>query len=117
MDLTGLVSSIAEAALAIDFGRKGFATKGKAEEGRISYEWGITEALTAFRDASNRRFASTADPETIILAEYTFLVQELQFCDETDTDTLSSLTQAIQSFDDAFRVLEIVEDTTLYQGA
>jgi len=36
LDLTGLVSSIAEAALAIDFGIKGFATRGKAEKGRIS---------------------------------------------------------------------------------
>jgi len=117
LEKTGLILSIYDATINIDSGRKGVATRGKAEEGRISYEIGISAALSAFRDASNRRFASTADPETIILAEYTFLVQELQFCDETDTDTLSSLTQAIQSFDDAFRVLEIVEDTTLYQGA
>ena len=27
-----------------EFGRKGFATKGKAEEGRISYEVGISSA-------------------------------------------------------------------------
>ena len=112
MAATGLVDSIYEATINIDSGRKGVATKGKAEEGRISYEIGISAALSAFRDAR-----STADPQTIILAEYTFLVQELQFCDESDTDTLSSLSQAIQSFDDAFRVLEIVEDTTLYQGA
>jgi len=38
LDSTGLVSSIAEAALSIDYGRKGFATIGKAEEGRLSYE-------------------------------------------------------------------------------
>ena len=42
MDLTGLLSRISEAAAAIDFGRKGFATRGKAEEGRISYETGIS---------------------------------------------------------------------------
>ena len=41
MGTTGLVSSIVEATFAIDFGRKGFATRGKAEEGRISYEYGI----------------------------------------------------------------------------
>ena len=40
MDLTGLLSNIYEATLAIDFGRKGFATKGKAEEGRVLYEDG-----------------------------------------------------------------------------
>ena len=41
MDLHGLTSSISIAAFHIDFGRKGFATRGKAEEGRISYEKGI----------------------------------------------------------------------------
>jgi hypothetical protein len=112
LDRTGLISSIADATLAIDFGRKGFATRGKAEEGRISYETGIAVALSAFRDA-----VSTADPQTIILVEYTFLSQELQFCEETDKDTLSSLTQAIQSFDDAFLALRTIEDPTLYQGA
>ena len=112
MAATGLVNRIYDAAATIDFGRKGFATRGKAEEGRLSYERGITEALLAFKDAQ-----STADPETIILAEYTFISQELPFCDKTDTDSLSSLTQAIQSFDDAFLALEIVEDSTLYQAA
>jgi len=112
LDITGLVYKISDAALSIDFGRKGFATRGKAEEGRISYETGIALALSAFKDAQ-----STADPRTIILVEYTFLNQEIQFCDETDTDSHSSLTQAIQSFDDAFLVLEIVEDTAIYQGA
>jgi len=111
LDLTGLASSIAEAALAIDYSRKGFAIRGKAEEGRISYETGISLALSTFRDAQ-----STVDPHIIILIEYTFLVQELQFCEESDTDSFSSLTQAIQSFDDAFLALKAVEDTTLYQG-
>jgi len=100
-----------EAATAIEFGRKGFATRGKAEEGRLSYERGVSVALSTFRDAQ-----STVDPHTIILIEYTFLNQELQFCEETDVDSLSSLTQAIQSFDDAFLALKAVEDTTLYQG-
>jgi hypothetical protein len=38
MDLTGCVSSIAQAVAGIDYGRKGFATRGKAEEGRISLQ-------------------------------------------------------------------------------
>jgi len=42
--------------------------------------------------------------------EYTLISQELQFCEETDKDTLSSLTQAIQSFDDAFLALKAVEN-------
>jgi hypothetical protein len=100
---TGLLSNIADAAASIDIGRKGFATRGKAEEGRISYEDGIAEALSAFKEAQ-----TTADPQTMILAEYTFLSQELEFC-ESDKASLSSLTQAIQSFDDAFLAIKAVE--------
>ena len=105
MDLTGLIHNVNGAAFAIDFGRKGFATRGKAEEGRLVYEKGIAEALSAFRDAQ-----STVNPQAIIIVEYTFLSQELQFCNENDTDSLSSLTQTIQSFDDAFIALQAVED-------
>jgi len=115
LELTGLVDSINAAALAIDFGRKGFATRGKAEEGRISYEEGIDTAMSAFQEASNQKFTATADPQTIILAEYTFLTQELEFCEKTDKDTISSLTKAIRFFDDAFLALEVVKDKTLYQ--
>ena len=104
MDRAGLIGSITEAGLRIDFGRKGFATRGKEQEGRISYEAGIAKALTAFKEAH-----ISADPQTIILAEYTFLIQELQFCDKSDTDSLNSLTQAVQSFDDAFLALQAVE--------
>ena len=105
MDLIGLVDRINESTVNIDSGRKGFDIIGKEREGRISYEKGIAEAMSAFQEAQ-----ATADPQTIILAEYTFLTQELQFCAKTDKDTLSSLTQAIQSFDDAFLALQAVED-------
>jgi hypothetical protein len=44
------------------------------------------------------------------------LNREIQFCEKTDTDSLSSLTQVIQSFDDAFLVLEIVDDSNAYQS-
>jgi hypothetical protein len=100
-----LVDSIYGAAVAIDYGRKGFATRGKAEEGRISYEKGIVKALSAFQEAQE-----TADPQTMILAEYTFITQELQFCDKSDKDSISSLTKAIESFDDAFLALQAVEE-------
>ncbi|MFP3090600.1 hypothetical protein LQZ21_09775 [Treponema sp. TIM-1] len=106
MDQIGLVNSIFRAAANIDVGRKGFAIRGKEQEGRISYEKGIIAALSAFEEAQ-----ITVDPQTLILAEYTFLSQELQFCGETDKDTLSSLTQAIQSFDDAFLALQAVEES------
>jgi len=106
LDITGLILSIYEATINIDSGRKGFATRGKAEAGRMAYERGISAALFAFRDAQ-----STTDPQAIVLVEYTFLNQELQFCGETDKDTLSSLTQAIQSFKDALLALKAVEET------
>ena len=51
MDLIGLAEKINDAAIAIEFGRRGFATRGKAEEGRISYETGISLALSTFKDA------------------------------------------------------------------
>jgi len=105
LDKIGFLSSIAEAALRIDSGRKGFATRGKAEEGRISYETGISDAMSAFKEAQ-----TTADPQIMILAEYTFLSQEIQFCEKSDKDSLNSLTKAIQSFDDAFLALRSVEN-------
>ena len=103
----GLINSIYDAVAAIDFGRKGFAARGKEQEGRISYEKGIALALSVFSDA-----LSSADPKTIMLVEYTFISQELQFCDEADKDALSSLVQAIQSFDDAFLALEAAEESS-----
>ena len=110
--MTGLLNNTNDAALAIEFGRRGFATRGKAEEGRLSYERGISEALSAFKDAR-----STIDPYVIILIEYTFLNQEFQFCDKNDTDSISSLTQAIQSFDDAFLALRIADNSAHYKIA
>jgi len=104
LDIPGLLSSITNAVIYIDAGRKGFATKGKAEEGRIFYEKGIALALSVFQQTQ-----ATADPQTLVLAEYTFLSQELELTDKSDKETINSLTQAIQSFDDAFLALKAVE--------
>jgi len=103
LDLIGLVDSITEATTYIDAGRKGFAIRGKAEEGRISYEKGIFEAIKVFKQAQ-----ASVDPQAIILAEYTFLTQELEFCDKSDKYSINSLTKAIQRFDDAFLALQAV---------
>ena len=51
MELAGLINRITNATTGIDYGRKGFAIRGKAEEGRISYETGISEAMSAFKEA------------------------------------------------------------------
>ncbi len=44
----GFIDRIYDAALAIDYGRKGFAVRGKADAGRISYKDGIAQAMSAF---------------------------------------------------------------------
>jgi hypothetical protein len=105
MDLTGLLSDVLAGAARIDLGRKGLASDGEEHDGRLNYEDGLSTALGSFQEAQ-----VTADPKILILAEYTFLEQELQFCDEADTITSSSLTQAIRSFDDALLALEAVEE-------
>lgn len=112
MDLTGLLNNIYSAVYSIDKGRKHLATDGLEHAGRLFYEDGISTALGTFKNAQ-----ASADPQTMILVELTFLRQELQFCDEADTITHSSLILAIQSFEDALRSLKIVEDSTFYRGA
>jgi hypothetical protein len=112
LDQTGLINKILSAVENISLGRKGFTKDGDERKGRIFFEGGITSAAESFDIAR-----TSADPQTIILAEQAFLQQELQFCNEADNDTKSSLTQAIQSFEDALRCLKTVENKTLYQGA
>jgi hypothetical protein len=112
MDLNSFLADLVFYANKIDTGRKGLAANGEEHAGRIHYEDGISGSLISFQEAQ-----TTADPQTIILAEMVFLQQELQFCHESDTDTHSSLTQAIQSFEDALRCLKTVENKTLYQSA
>ena len=112
MDLTGYLSNIVLGVTNIDKGRKYLATDGLEHTGRLSYEDGISVTLDAFKNAEVH-----TNPQTMILLELVFLQQEFQFCDETDTITRSSLTQAIQSFEDALRNLKIVENSSLYQAA
>ena len=112
MDLTGLLNSIILGAVDIDDGRRNLSTDGFEHAGRLLYENGISVALETFKKAK-----VSADPQTMILIEMTYLQQELQFCDENDTITHSSLTQAIQSFADSLRALKTVEDSTLYKAA
>jgi hypothetical protein len=113
LDLIGLANSIAEAVTNIDLGRKSWAVRGKAEDGRISYEEGISKASSVFKHVQ-----ASKDPLTLILAEYTFICQELQLCSDTDDkNSLNSLTVAKQNFDDASLALQIVEDSVLYQAA
>jgi len=112
LDLISLASNIHLAVTNIDTGRKGWATKGKEAEGRVSYEEGIDLAMSVFKETQ-----ASIDPQALILAEYSFICQELEFCNETDNDSLSSLTQAKENFDDAFRALQVVENSDFYKEA
>jgi hypothetical protein len=112
LDLSGLENRIYKATSNIDFGRKGFATRGKEQKGRIAYEKGIADALSAFKEAQ-----LSSDPKLIFLAEYYFLSQELAFCHKSDKAAFNSLTKAIQSLDDAFRALKVVENSVDYRVA
>jgi hypothetical protein len=112
MALTGLPNKIFGAVSFIDRGRKGLDTDGSEHDGRVSYEIGITNALSAFQEAQ-----TTKDPQILILTELAFLQQEFNFCDEADTLTLNSLNKAIRSFEDALRCLNTVEDPSGYRIA
>ena len=112
MELTGLLNNIVYGAYNIDKGRKYLTTDGFEHVGRLSYEDGISTALECFKNAQ-----ASADPLIMILVELTFLQQEFQYCDESDNFSRGSLTQAIQSFEDALRSLKTVEDSVLYQAA
>jgi len=51
LDIHGLISKIIISVSNIDSGRKGFAIRGKEQEGRISYEDGISEAIAVKKDS------------------------------------------------------------------
>jgi hypothetical protein len=112
LDKTGLLVRITIAVNEIALGRIGFDTEGGESEGRIHYKKGLADAMTAFQEAQ-----SSHDLEILIFAEYTFLGQELQFCNPAETQTIASLTQAIQSFDDALLILGVVDDVSRYLDA
>ena len=112
MDQTGLVAKIFSGAANIYEGRRNLSTDGFEHEGRIFFEKGIARSLDTFKKAQ-----ITADLQTMILIELTFIQQELQFCNEADISTYNSLIQAIHSFDDALRCLKTVEVSSHYKYA
>jgi hypothetical protein len=112
MDQTGLLARILDTFIFITRGRKGLDTDGQEHKGRISYEKGLFSALSVFQEAK-----TTGDPQTIVLCESAFLQQELYFCDDSDATAKSSLTKAVQSFEDALRCLKTVEDSAAYRAA
>jgi len=112
MDLIGLINDILESVNTIDKGRQGLKTNGEEHEGRLHYETGISEALNAFKNA-----LSSTDPQIILVVEEAFIEQELKFCSDDDNYSRSSLTLALQSFEDAFLCFESVEVHAGYKAA
>jgi hypothetical protein len=70
MDLAGLLNNILFGASNIDKGRRQISTDGLEHAGRLFYEYGISIALDTFKNAQ-----TSADPQTMILVELTFLQQ------------------------------------------
>jgi hypothetical protein len=112
MDRTGLLVKILDSEASIDKGRRLLDTSGFEREGRIDYRDGLALAMEAFQEVY---LNAPDDLEALILAEYTFITQELQFCDPSDIQAIASLTQAIQSFDDALLSLKAVADINSYK--
>ena len=114
MDRDGLIVSVIESEMLIDEGRKWLESEGFEAEGRLSYRLGLQRAIEVFGEVC--AFAGT-DPELLILAEHSFLTQELQLCDPADSFSVNSITQAIADCDDALLALSAVNDPDLYRGA
>ena len=114
MDKVGLLADVALSVTSIDQGRKWLDTDGMEREGRISYRQGLDIALTKFTELQS---SISDDLRLLIRVEYSFLSQELLYCDDSDTQSKASLEQAIYSFDDALRSLEAVEDYDGYKVA
>jgi hypothetical protein len=112
MDLIGLINDILTCTSRIDKGRKGLTTNGQEHDGRLFYEKGIAAASSTFKEA-----LSSTDPQIILAVEEAFIEQELKFCSDDDNYSRSSLTLALQSFEDAFLCLESVEDHNGYKAA
>ena len=113
MDRIGLIREVYDSVERIYYGREWLDTDGLEAKGRLAYRRGISIAMNSFQMAQSN---ALSDLQLVILAEQTFILQELQFCDSDDTNAQSSLEQAASSFDDALRVLEVVEDSVLYEA-
>jgi hypothetical protein len=113
LDRAGFLDKIIASATNIYEGRLGLDTDGGEREGRINYQSGLTLALDVFKKI---RSQSVKDLDIVILAEYTFLSQELQFCASQDTKAITSLSKAIHEFDEAFLALNVLQHPEIYKS-
>ncbi|GMO24197.1 MAG: hypothetical protein Pg6A_11320 [Termitinemataceae bacterium] len=112
MDPVGLIDRINYAANLIINGRIARRTPGQTEKGLEDFELGLDLAIHVFDEA-----LVSADPSFMLLAEYTFVIQELESGYPEEKEALASYRAARSDFDDAFRSLEVVKDAALYMGA
>jgi hypothetical protein len=112
MEKTGLIIGIIEAVSDIAKGRIGLRTKGETEEGREDFAKGLKLGKTIFSEVKN-----CGDPELMLLAEYSFVNQELEGARAEEKVGRASYQAAVQDFDDAFLSLKSVNDALMYQGA
>jgi hypothetical protein len=96
----------------INNGRKWLDTEGHEAEGRISYRKGLAIALEAFREVGCH---IDEDIDTALVAEYTFLSQELESCAAKDKIARASLSTAIEDVDGAFLALKVTNDEAGYR--
>jgi hypothetical protein len=114
LDKVGLLAKINAGVITIYQGRKWLDTEGLESEGRISYKKGLARGIEVFRVA---QACAGDDLHTLFVAEYTFLAQELEFCVPQDTKAITSLTKAIQEFDEAFLALGVLQNEEIYKSA
>ena len=113
MEKTGSLNKrIIDNADFINNGRPLLHIEGKEAQGRILFATGVSGALKAFKEAQ-----ASKDPKTMIQAEQFFMKQELHLNKNKDRLLVSSLNNAIISFDDALRALSVVEIPEIYRMA
>jgi hypothetical protein len=112
LDPTGLINKLIDAARLIFNGRIARRTRGQTEQGLEDFNKGLDLAARVFDEA-----LASADPFFMLLAEYTFVIQELESGFPEEKEALASYRAARSDFDDAFRSLEVIKDAALYKGA
>jgi hypothetical protein len=112
MDRNGLLVKIVLSVERINFGRKGLAIEGRAEEGRASFSDGLLIALDIFKEVHDNM---VDDIETAIRIENAYQTEERRYCNDAEPEVLTSTTAALESFEDALRAFETVQDATIYQ--
>jgi hypothetical protein len=92
-------------------GRLGLETDGEEHEGMAAFKKGIAIAAELYTEVMK-----TGDPELMLLAEYTYMSEELEHAETDETGAEASAAAAVQSFDDALLALKAVADPTMYAG-